>query len=445
MQEAINTARNSGLLFVAAMGNLGTNVTFYPAGLDNVLAVAATDRSDVRAPYSNTGSHCDIAAPGGYIPIDNGIYSTMPTYPVYMTTSYSYDLNYDHLHGTSMATPFVAGLAALIWSRDPGLTPDEVQQIIETTAVDLGVPGKDPLYGWGRIDAAAAVKATVPINPPFLQAIANPDGDGNYLVEWGIVANAASYSLQEDDNPGFTSPKLVYQGAGTQTNLSGRSPGYWYYRVRAENAVDISDWSQTRAAGVLPGTPALQLTSGKVLDEYQLSWTQVAGADAYLLQESAQITFSLPSTRYLGPSLSYAVTGQPGGEWFYRVAAVNEVGTGLWSTSVISTVVPAPAFPAPVLLAITNPNRNESFTIQWSDVDDADSYSLEASLDMYFSDPTPVYSGTLTTLQMQADNGGNWYFRVRAIGDAGRSAWSLPQSTFVYHRIRLPLITKTGP
>jgi hypothetical protein len=106
--------------------------------------------------------------------------------------------------------------------------------------------------------------------------------------------------------------------------------------------------------------------------------------------------------------------------------------------------VPAPALPAPLLLAIANPNGNESFTLQWSEVQAA-SYILEASLDMYFSDPTPVYSGTLRTFQMQAGTGGDWYFRVRAIGDAGRSAWSLPQATFVYHRIRLPLITKTGP
>ncbi len=449
LQVAVNTAHNAGLLFVAAMGNDGSDDPFYPAALDNVLAVAATTRFDGRAYYSNSGAHTDLAAPGGRMvyPHDpDGIYSTMPTYPVYMTTTYSYYQNYDYQQGTSMAAPYVAGLAALIWSRNPGLTHDQVQQIMETTAVDLGILGKDFDFGWGRIDAAAAVAAAVPLNPPDLQAIANPDGDGNYLIEWSSVANATSYTLQEDDHPGFTSPKLVYQGANTQKSITSQPAGYYYYRVRAADASAVSDWSQTRTAGVLPGMPDLQLTpDASFPDEYWLSWSQMAGADGYILQESQEISFSLPMTRYQGAALNYSVTGQDGGDWFYRVAATNQAGTGPWSTPVISITVPPPALPAPDLNVISNPLGIDTFPLDWSAVTGASEYILEASLDMYFSDPRPVYSGTLNTIQVQVHTGGDWYFRVRAASGADRSAWSLPRSTFVYHRIRLPLVTKAGP
>ena len=449
LQDAVNVAHNAGLLFVAAMGNDNTSVTFYPAGMANVLGVAATNRYDLKAQYSNTGNHCDLAAPGGdmsYYHDPDGIYSTMPTYPVDMTTTYSYYENYDYLQGTSQATPYVSGLAALIWSRNPSLTADEVQQLMQSTAVDLGAAGWDPIYGWGRIDVAAAVAAAVPINPPDLHAIANTDGDGSYMVEWGSIQNATQYTLQEDDNPNFTSPKLVYQGSATHKDVSGQSAGYYYYRVRAENAQAISDWSQTRTAGVVPGSPTLQLTpDATYADEYLLSWTQVAGADGYILQESQTASFTLPATRYQGSALSYAVTGQDGGDWYYRIAAANQAGSSPWGSSVISITVPAPALPAPTLQAISNLYGHEAFPLQWTVVTTATSYILEASRDMYFSSPTPVYTGPLTAYSMQTDSGGTWFFRVRAASAAGRSAWSLPRSTLVYYRIRLPVMMKTKP
>ena len=445
LQEAVNSAHNAGLLFVAAMGNEGSSNTYYPAAMNNVLAVAATGFYDERASYSNYGNHCDLAAPGGGF-LDPGIYSTMPTYDVDLTLSEGYSKNYDYLEGTSMATPFVAGLAALIWSRDPSLRADEVQQIMQDTAEDLGPSGWDPYFGWGRIDAAAAILATVPLVPPDLHPIANADVDGNYRVEWGSVSNAVQYSLQEDEDASFASPKLVYQGAATQIDISGQPAGYYYYRVRAENVEILSEWSQTRAAGVAPATPALQLTpDGADLDAYRLSWSQVTGAETYILQESQAAGFASPVTRYLGTSLSYAVTGQEGGDWYYRVAASNQAGASAWSTSEISVTVPAPALEPPVLAPISNPDNEDTFALNWSAVPTVTAYSLEASQDMYFSQPAPVYTGALTSFQMKTDTGGNWYFRVRAIALDGRSAWSLPRSTQVFYRIRLPVILKLIP
>ena len=190
----------------------------------------------------------------------------------------------------------------------------------------------------------------------------------------------------------------------------------------------------------------MQLTpDATYADEYLLSWTQVAGADDYILQESQTASFTLPATRYQGSALSYAVTGQDGGDWYYRIAAANQAGSSPWSSSVISITVPAPALPAPTLQAISNLNGHEAFPLQWTAVTTATSYILEASQDMYFSSPTPVYTGTLTAYSMQTDSGGSWFFRVRAASAGGRSAWSLPRSTLVYYRIRLPVMMKPKP
>ena len=138
VEEAIDYARERGCLLVAAAGNNGGTVLF-PAASDGVLAVAATDSGDRHWVGSNQGSQVDVAAPGV------GIYSTGRG-GVYFSAT-----------GTSMATPHVSGLAALIWSVAPELTPVQVSERITSTAKDLGAPGWDPAYGWGRIEAYPAV------------------------------------------------------------------------------------------------------------------------------------------------------------------------------------------------------------------------------------------------------------------------------------------------
>ena len=144
--NAIAYARSKGVVVVAAAGNeraKGSPVS-YPGADPGVIAVAATDSSDTVATYSNQGSYVDVAAPGS---------SIVSTYP---------GGGYRTLSGTSMASPHVAAVAALVKAAQPGLTPDQVEQAIESTATDLGTAGKDTDSGYGRIDATAAVAAASP-------------------------------------------------------------------------------------------------------------------------------------------------------------------------------------------------------------------------------------------------------------------------------------------
>jgi subtilisin family serine protease len=157
--EAVNYAYDKGCLVIGAAGNDSVSQAHYPAAYEKALAVSATNENDKITWYSNFGSYIEVSAPGGemsYLHDPGGIYSTMPTYPVTMN-SYGYSRNYDYLQGTSMACPYVAGLAAFILSRNPNLSNERIRTIIRESAKDLGASGFDHLYGYGRIDAFQGV------------------------------------------------------------------------------------------------------------------------------------------------------------------------------------------------------------------------------------------------------------------------------------------------
>ncbi|MFN4151894.1 MAG: S8 family serine peptidase, partial [Candidatus Sericytochromatia bacterium] len=134
LQNAINYALSKDKVIVAAMGNNGNSALSYPAAYNGIIAVGATDSNDTRASFSQYGNHISVTAPGV------NILSTFP------------NNSYQNMSGTSMATPAVSGLAALIRSLKPSLTASEVKTKIQQNANDLGVAGFDPYYGYGRIN-----------------------------------------------------------------------------------------------------------------------------------------------------------------------------------------------------------------------------------------------------------------------------------------------------
>lgn|GEM_PF-1073564 len=164
VKNAVDYAWSHNVVVVAAAGNKGTSTPQYPAAFSSVISVAATDQSDVDASFSNWGDWIEISAPGV------NIYSTTPTY------ANSFSTNYDYLTGTSMASPIVAGLAALTVSAKPTLTNHQIRGLIDTNADDIDTPGYDYYTGNGRVNAYRTLTAAMASSP---SASALPAG-GNY-------------------------------------------------------------------------------------------------------------------------------------------------------------------------------------------------------------------------------------------------------------------------
>jgi serine protease len=152
-QNAVNYAHGLGVTLVAAVGNENGPVGF-PAAYSNVIAVGATDCANNKASYSNTGPELDVVAPGGDATDCTG--DSVAEWVLSTSWSPATGNGYWFAAGTSMASPHVAGLAALIISRGP-LGPAAIQSRLESTATDLGANGKDNQYGSGLVNAAAAV------------------------------------------------------------------------------------------------------------------------------------------------------------------------------------------------------------------------------------------------------------------------------------------------
>lgn len=149
MEEAINKALAKNTVIVAATGNDGGVWEAFPAAFDGVIGVGSVDEQRTRANTSNYGDWISVVAPGV------NILSTKPTYPLHEnpTPGAPYEMD----SGTSMASPAVAGIAALLLSKNPQLTAKEVKWRIEQSATDLGEPGFDQYYGHGLVNASAAL------------------------------------------------------------------------------------------------------------------------------------------------------------------------------------------------------------------------------------------------------------------------------------------------
>ena len=156
LQDAVDYAYNNGVTIVACMMNFNNNVTYYPAGFQNTIAVGSTDSNDQRThPFfwsatsgSNYGNHIDVVAPGNYI------------YGLNHTSNTNYNTYWG---GTSQATPQVVALCSLLLAQDNTRTPNDLRTIIRNTAQDqVGTPNEDTsgfdiYYGYGRINAYDAL------------------------------------------------------------------------------------------------------------------------------------------------------------------------------------------------------------------------------------------------------------------------------------------------
>jgi subtilisin family serine protease len=261
--NALWQAGNAGILVVAAAGNDGRNHDFmpvYPSGYDlpNIISVGATDPNDVLASFSNYGAmSVDVAAPGV------GIYSTEA------------GDTYRYLSGTSMATPHVSGLAALIWAENPGITYIEVKDRI--------LNGVDVIQGlMGNVLMAGRINANKSINP-LAKA---PDAPGGLEVE---AVSAAQIDLSWIDNAsdesGFKIERAtlsegpyhhimtVGPNAESYNDVGLSELTTYYYKVRAFNSAGDSVYSNEGSATTYLAEPDNLTATPVSSSQIDLGWT----------------------------------------------------------------------------------------------------------------------------------------------------------------------------
>lgn len=158
LETAVGMVLEAGVSIVAAAGNDGVDTVMYPAAYGGVIGVSATDPNEQLAYYSNGGQEIDVAAPGGDMRYDldgDGFVDGV------LSLGWNFGPNTENWvfsQGTSMASPHVAGVVALMKSVNPDLDPATIVFLLRSSARDLGLSGPDTFYGWGMVDAGAAVK-----------------------------------------------------------------------------------------------------------------------------------------------------------------------------------------------------------------------------------------------------------------------------------------------
>lgn len=159
LHDALDYAYDNGVTVVCSSGNDYAGTVSYPAAYPTTIAVGATRYDETRPSYSNYGDALDLCAPGGDLTVDqNG--DLNPDGVLQNTFGFQKPKQFDWFlfSGTSMAAPHVSGVAALLISRGVA-TPDDVRYALESTAEDKGTAGWDSVYGWGLVDAYAALTA----------------------------------------------------------------------------------------------------------------------------------------------------------------------------------------------------------------------------------------------------------------------------------------------
>ena len=330
LDDAVRRSITDGVTYCIAAGNSSADAsTASPARVTEAITVGATDINDGFAYFSNFGSVVDISAPGVNITSD-WIPSNTST---------------NTISGTSMATPHVAGAAALYLQANPTATPAQVQSALKsngTSNVITGIPS-----GTVNLLLYSIIVTGPPPPPPSAPTLSTPLNGAtgvstNPSLSWNASTGAASYGVQVSSDPGFTT--LVYNQIGittTSTNVTGLAGStVYYWRVNATNTGGTSSWSGTfsftTAAGSAPLAPTLSSPASGTTNVSRtptLTWNASSGATSYRVQVSTDPGFTtfiydqanIATTSTTVTGLGSRVT------YYWRVNAANTYGTSAWS------------------------------------------------------------------------------------------------------------------
>ncbi|MBS0544761.1 MAG: S8 family serine peptidase [Proteobacteria bacterium] len=223
--SAAQYMKNKGGLVTVSAGNYGTEAPF-PA-TDAMIIVSATDSNDVKTSWSSYGAYVDVAAPGA------GIYTT------------TNGGGYGAVSGTSFSAPITAGVVALMMAANPGLGAATIEKLLFSSATDLGTVGFDTYYGYGRVNAAAAVQAAASTRSaadttaPSV-SISNP-GAG------ATVKGLITVDVAASDNVGVSRVDLVVNGNKIASDTSAPYGFSWDSTTVADGNVTLTAYAYDAA------------------------------------------------------------------------------------------------------------------------------------------------------------------------------------------------------
>ena len=335
LQNACIYAYNAGVTIVCSAGNAGSSTPQYPAAYTQCISVSATRYDDTKPSYSSYGSTIDICAPGGDLSVDqngdgyvDGVLQQTFEAPNYTTFSYWF---YD---GTSMASPHVTGVAAMVISAAGGsLTPAQVRDYLEDTATDLGATGWDQYYGWGKVNAYAAVLAAQQTGqPPVANFSGTPtSGTAPLTVNFTDLSSGSPTSWSWTFGDGGTS-------AVKNPSHQYTSVGYYTVSLTATNAYGYDTETKTNYIEVTEGGGWTVIT----YDDFESGWGSytdggtdcaryTGGTYAYQGVAAADIQDNSGTASSFYHTASYNVSGYNTLEVeFYFYAVSMETGEDFW-------------------------------------------------------------------------------------------------------------------
>jgi len=343
LDDAVRRAINDGIVMCLAGGNATSDVsTASPARVAEAITVGATTKTDELSSFSNFGTGIDLLAPG------SSIVSAWHTGVNDINT----------ISGTSMATPHVAGAAALYLESFPGSTPDQVQTGLKSkavasriTLVPAGTPNLLLQINYG-VTPPPPPAVPVPVAPVLLApASAAVNQSLSPTLSWNASSGATSYNLQVSTTSNFTAAVQNFNGLTAVSNaLSGLANNtVYYWRVSATNASGTSLWSATffftTIAAVVPppvttvSVPTLVSPADRASNVSRtptLTWNASTGATTYKVQVSTNSSFTALVVDQSGVSAtSLPITSALASRrtLYWRVQAVNGTTTSAWSTS----------------------------------------------------------------------------------------------------------------
>jgi hypothetical protein len=329
MYDAIAASRNVGHVFVAAAGNAGTNndsSPFYPAsyGVDNVISVAATDNDDRRASFSNYGATTvDLGAPG-----------------VMIASTYR-GSGYVYMDGTSMASPHVAGVVALVYGQNPTWTYSQVRNRILSTVRPVAALATNTATG-GVVDAAAAVGAGTGNTAPSV-TISSPANNTSVVSGTSVTFSGSASDVQD----GNLTASLVWSsnlqgqiGTGGSFSRSDLVVGTHTITASATDSGSLTGTASVTlivqssgTAPAAPGTPTLtNLGGGSV----RVQWADNSNNESgFTIERQRRVGSSWTNTTLFQVGSNTTVYNDSGlstGRYRYRVRAWNSFGNSAWSS-----------------------------------------------------------------------------------------------------------------